>query len=192
MKTLTGMIFIILFASCLKEKQIPEKKEIQNNVYDDVLPVFLAYNFLNIFPPPQNRQTQEFYDNGPIYILVNDSTENLDLDNKHAFIHDAETSFRPTKTWFKNGRKKVALKIKDSKFKIISSIELSKFDTNLKTFCGKIQFSNVAFDPKQKFAVFSISYRCCKDVICGNGYRIYTRYENSKWKIIKVIHTWVS
>ena len=192
MKKLTIIILTTLFFSCNKHKSIVDQNSIQTKVYHDILPMFLACNFLNIFPPPQNIQTEEIYKNGPIYIVINDTTETISEEDKNAFLNNFETNFHPSESWFKNGNQKVVLNLTNSKFKIINTVEFKKLLPQEEIFCGKIQLSNVAFDSKKQYAILSIIYSCCKNGNCGNGYRVYLKYEDSKYIIKKVVNSWKS
>ena len=190
-KTVLIFVFLVI-ASCNKEKKQLRQNDEQNKVYSDVLPIFLAANLLNVFPPPQDDETYDRYFKGQINIVINDSTENISNEDKKEFLDSPEGPFRPSLSWFKNGKQIINFKLNSTKFLKKSESDLDRLSENEKFFCGKMDFSNVAFDINEQFAVFSISYRRCDSRKSGNGYRVYVKKEKSKWKIKKVISTWHS
>ncbi len=57
-------------------------------------------------------------------------------------------------------------------------------------FSGILDFSKIQFDVNKKFGIIDAGFGCGGK--CGQGFRIYIKMENGKWKIDKVEPTWIS
>ena len=63
----------------------------------------------------------------------------------------------------------------------------TKYDFN---FSGVVFFTKIQFDTNKKFGILNGSFICGGK--CGQGFRIYIKKENVKWKVDKVEGTWIS
>ncbi len=117
------------------------------------------------------------------------------------FTEDFEKHFKGSKLHklkkedcldYKIDIEKIKLK---SKFKLM---DLSKFPERDKiwetkynfNFSGVVFFNKIQFDTSKKYGILDGGFLC--GVKCGQGYRIYIKKVNSKWKIDKVDRTWES
>ncbi len=74
-----------------------------------------------------------------------------------------------------------------SKFPERDKIWETKYNFN---FSGVVFFNKIQFDTSKKYGILDGGFLC--GVKCGQGYRIYIKKVNSKWKIDKVDRTWES
>lgn len=68
--------------------------------------------------------------------------------------------------------------------------QLTEWKKKYPKFSGSLSFSKIYFDDAKESGVFEATYYC--GASCGRGYSVYIKKMNNKWKIIKVMHTWIS
>ncbi|TBX64520.1 hypothetical protein EZL74_13000 [Flavobacterium silvisoli] len=203
MKNIIFSIFIILLFSCNK-KEISSETEKQ--IFESVLVPILDSIQFSVLPPPYNDSIKKIYENDKMLIVIKDSTEILSAEEQIGFLkHYKNTSMdidSSTVTKINHNliriknlnSHKLSFKLTDRKyiFKFYSELKENKLNDNEKFFCGELGLSNIKLDNSKEKGVFSISYNCCEKNKCGNGWIVYLKNTNGKWKIDKIIPTWIS
>ncbi len=201
MKKIIISILTILLISC-SQREITLEEE--NQIFENVLISLLDSIQYSVLPPPYNDSIKKIYENDKMLIIINDSTNILPSEDQLSFKKyyknislNIDSSYA-TKTKYgiikiKNlNSHKLSFKLSSKKFDFIFSSEIENLKDKDIFFCGELELSNIKLDNSKKFGLFSVSYSCCEDNKCGSGWTIYLKKINEKWKIDKIIPTWVS
>ncbi|MNK04691.1 hypothetical protein D3C87_225640 [compost metagenome] len=138
-----------------------------DSIKKDTSSIYLAFNPLIKISTDSLEKKLASYTNRKI--LKTNSKKNLTLDinsiklNKH---------FK-----FKN----------DSSFSKNINVWNEKYDF---VFSGFFNVSRIVFDESKSHGILSAGYSCGER--CGQGYIIYIKQEDNKWKIDKIEETWIS
>lgn len=203
MKQLIVILFISLLFSCSKQDI---SLETENQIFQSVIIPVMDSIHLSVLPPPYNDSIKQIYEREKMLIIIKDSTEILSADEQINFLKYYKNSTMAIDSSYETKVNANVIKLKNLKshllsfklsdknynFKFSSEIKNQKLNTIETYFCGTLGLSNIMLDNSKKRGLFSISYHCCNEVNCGNGWTVYVVNINGIWKVDKLIPTWIS
>lgn len=134
----------------------------QDSIKKDTLHRVVAFDIQNYI-----AQDDFLTDSLRKYKLANDSVWNFKLEKYNTQRYD-----------FKNS----------TEFPLTE--QLTEWEKKYPKFSGNLSFSKIYFDDVKESGVFEATYYC--GARCGLGYSVHIKKINNKWKITKVMHTWIS
>lgn len=121
--------------------------------------------------------------------------------NNEDLTEDFEKHFKGAKLQKLKKEDSLEYKIDIEKIKLkgkFKLMDLSKFPENDKiwgtkynfNFSGLVYFRKIHFDATKNYGILDGGFLCGGK--CGQGFRIYIKKENGKWKIDKIDGTWIA
>jgi len=202
MKKIVVLLSILCLISCEKIENVSIDEE--KAVFEQTLPLVLDKIYLSIFPPHQNDSMINLYENGKLLIIIKDSTEIISKEDQNRFSKyykdisitiDSSYQTKVDEDWYESkslNLHKIKLNLKNEKYNFKFDSDSHNLTNNEKLYCGKISLSEIKLDVSKQYALYSISYKCCDTISCGNGWNVYLRKSNDSWKIDKIIRTWIN
>lgn len=220
LKIILAFIISLQFLSCEKKlSNLQIEKNVVNEIFLEIVDSIYMDRRI-ILPPPSPRldfktnkeDTTGYYrelkkywsyhdsikkDTAKIVIGVNDYVEKIWKDDKRQMLEIFKDSmfeydkskdtehFKLNLSMFKNNKKFI--------LKYLSAFPEEKYwDYKSNSLpVGSISVSRIQFNKTETSAILSASSSCGRGK-CGRGFLIVIENKSGKWKIAKIIHTWVS
>lgn len=203
MKKIVFLLVPILLVCCSRKEISADEEKL---ILESTLPTVLDSIRFSVLSAPYIDSLKNQYAKGKMLIIIKDSTEILSSEDQVRFLKnykdasmDIDSSYQ-TKTSsglvkIKNRNPhKLALTLSDKKydFRLASQFREKGLNAKEKVYCGELALSSVRLDDSKSKGLFSVSYSCCYQYDCGNGWVVLVTKTNGKWKVDKVIPTWIN